>query len=298
MMESYNLSLEDLSETFQPDESIYIAEFINSLDVTDKMKLKYMDIFLENIDDDILSEAEEDHYYEVSDLQWDLRNNVDFQKICISHTETQGTKSCRIERRFYENLYIEVLSEDPMATLYHNFLTDFELNIASEEVKKNKFEKGSVRSGEVDFRDQINEVEDSPFFDNVHQRINRVTGLNSGDAVMEIFKYRLGGAHTPHTDFYNEDYIRKEVKLGNRVAIAMIFLRETIKGGGFAMPRLTVYVAPTPGTLLVWYNVDKMGRNDEDTVHGGCPVYQGTKMIAITEYKALLQQDVCPINEE
>ena len=31
MMESYNLSLEDLSETFQPDESIYIAEFINSL---------------------------------------------------------------------------------------------------------------------------------------------------------------------------------------------------------------------------------------------------------------------------
>ena len=36
----------------------------------------------------------------------------------------------------------------------------------------------------------------------------------------------------------------------------------------------------------------------QDTVHGGCPVYQGTKMIAITEYKALLQQDVCPINEE
>ena len=31
MMESYDLSLEDLSETFQPDESIYIAEFINSL---------------------------------------------------------------------------------------------------------------------------------------------------------------------------------------------------------------------------------------------------------------------------
>ena len=31
MMESYNLALEDLSETFQPDESIYIAEFINSL---------------------------------------------------------------------------------------------------------------------------------------------------------------------------------------------------------------------------------------------------------------------------
>ena len=27
--------------------------------------------------------------------------------------------------------------------------------------------------------------------------------------------------------------------------------------------RLTVYVAPTPGTLLVWYNVDKMGRNYE-----------------------------------
>lgn len=27
--------------------------------------------------------------------------------------------------------------------------------------------------------------------------------------------------------------------------------------------RLNVYVAPTPGTLLVWYNVDKMGRNDE-----------------------------------
>ena len=38
-------------------------------------------MFLENIDeDDMLSEAEEDHYSEVSDLQLDLRNNVDFQK--------------------------------------------------------------------------------------------------------------------------------------------------------------------------------------------------------------------------
>ncbi len=37
-------------------------------------------MFLENIDDETLSEAKEDHYYEVSDLQWDLRNNVDFQK--------------------------------------------------------------------------------------------------------------------------------------------------------------------------------------------------------------------------
>ena len=51
------------------------------LDVADKMKLKYMNMFLENIDeDDMLSEAEEDHYSEVSDLRWDLRNNVDFQK--------------------------------------------------------------------------------------------------------------------------------------------------------------------------------------------------------------------------
>jgi len=95
---------------------------------------------------------------------------------------------------------------------------------------------------------------------------------------------------------------------GGRVAIAMIFLRKTKRGGGFAMPsdgrlymillriqRLGIYIAPTPGALLIWRNDNKDGWNSQESVHGGCPVYQGTKMIAITEFCSLGQRDVCPM---
>ncbi|XP_023323010.1 uncharacterized protein LOC111697301 isoform X2 [Eurytemora carolleeae] len=299
MMEAYNLSLHQLTEPVLQEDCILIAGFIDTIDLPQSMKLKYMNMFLENIEEaDFSSEKLENHFEEVSDSLLDIQNEVDFQRICISHKETQGTKSCRIERGFYENLHIEVLSENPRVMLYHKFLTDFELKLARMEVNKNKFKKGSVMTEgddeNVDFRDHIEEMEDSTFFDNVHLRIDRATGLTSGSLKMEIYKYRLGGSHSPHTDFYDENHIEEHETEGNRIAIAMIFLRATKRGGGFAMPRLNIYVEPIPGSLLVWYNVDNYGRNDEDTVHGGCPVYQGTKMIAITEYNALLQKDVCP----
>ncbi|XP_023323012.1 uncharacterized protein LOC111697301 isoform X4 [Eurytemora carolleeae] len=261
MMEAYNLSLHQLTEPVLQEDCILIAGFIDTIDLPQSMKLKYMNMFLENIEEaDFSSEKLENHFEEVSDSLLDIQNEVDFQRICISHKETQGTKSCRIERGFYENLHIEVLSENPRVMLYHKFLTDFELKLARMEVNKNKFKKGSV--------------------------------MTEGDD--ENVDFRLGGSHSPHTDFYDENHIEEHETEGNRIAIAMIFLRATKRGGGFAMPRLNIYVEPIPGSLLVWYNVDNYGRNDEDTVHGGCPVYQGTKMIAITEYNALLQKDVCP----
>jgi len=305
MMEGYNLTLEHLlhqGHTFDHVESIIISEAVNHLDVPDDIKFKYGKMFLDNVyEDQDLSEEEENEFDRAYDNNMGFFDEVEFKRLCVEHESTIGTKRCVLQYGLYEYIHLEVLSEDPWVALHHNFLTESELENANAEIENFEFDEGTTmeEGGDtetVEFRDQINFDEgDSPFFDNINARIDRACNVVGKDLSMEIYKYRLGGAHMPHMDFYTDEHILKAGEdEGNRVAITMIFLRQTKRGGGFAMPRLGIYIAPTPGAMLIWRNVDNRGWNSQESVHGGCPVYQGVKMIAITEYNALLQNDVCP----
>ena len=49
------------------------------------MKLKYMNMFLENIEEaDLTTEKMENHFEEVSDSLLDIQNEVDFQRLLLS----------------------------------------------------------------------------------------------------------------------------------------------------------------------------------------------------------------------
>ena len=75
------------------------------------------------------------------------------------------------------------------------------------------------------------------------------------------------------------------------MAQAMVFLSDVELGGGFAMPQLGIYVKPKPGIMVVWHNVDRNGENDILSLHGGCPVFSGNKVVAITSYHLLNQKN-------
>jgi len=311
MMESYNLTLKDLPQKLDHAELIMMANIVLDLDAEENIKLKYNTMLLENV-----VPAPDFNQQEKEDLENALEANieafvdVEFKRLCVAYDRTTGTKRCLRRFGLYENLDIEVFSEDPWVALHHNFLTKAELKEANAEIQDFEFGQATIqiqKEGEkdeideedddtVNFRDQIDIYEDeSPFFDNVKARIERAGNFHEDKDVntIEIYKYRLGGAHTPHKDFSTDGNMARDP--GGRVAIAMIFLRKTKRGGGFAMPRLGIYIAPTPGALLIWRNDNKDGWNSQESVHGGCPVYQGTKMIAITEFCSLGQRDVCPM---
>ena len=103
-------------------------------------------------------------------------------------------------------------------------------------------------------------------------------------------KYRPGGAFDPHHDFYEDEQKDDGYDFGNRVAQAMIFLSDVELGGGFAMPELDIYINPRPGRMVVWHNLDQNGENDLRSLHGGCPVFSGNKLAAITSYHHLNQK--------
>ena len=63
------------------------------------------------------------------------------------------------------------------------------------------------------------------------------------------------------------------------------------------MPELDIYIAPQPGTMVVWHNVDTNGENDPLSLHGGCPVFAGNKVAIVTEHHLLAQNAwVCKKN--
>ena len=98
-------------------------------------------------------------------------------------------------------------------------------------------------------------------------------------------------------DFYLEDQ-KEDYHLGNRVGHAMIFLSDVDLGGGFAMPELDIHISPAPGRMVVWHNVDRNGENDPLSLHGGCRVFSGNKVVAIKDFHLLNQKSwMCKKNE-
>lgn len=67
---------------------------------------------------------------------------------------------------------------------------------------------------------------------------------------------------------------------GDRVATFMIYLNNVLAGGNTAFPRMGAFAAPSQGDAAFWYNLLPSGQSDEATLHGGCPVLQGSKWVA------------------
>ncbi len=60
-----------------------------------------------------------------------------------------------------------------------------------------------------------------------------------------------------------------------------MYLTDVAEGGNTAFPRLRAAVHPKKGDAAFWYNLLPGGKGDELTLHGGCPVLQGTAYIAL-----------------
>lgn len=88
----------------------------------------------------------------------------------------------------------------------------------------------------------------------------------------------IGGFYETHYDHSkSRDHTLKD---GDRVGTFMIYLNEVRAGGLTAFPKLGVAVQPSAGDAAFWYNLLPSGESDDNTLHGGCPVLQGSKWVA------------------
>lgn len=99
----------------------------------------------------------------------------------------------------------------------------------------------------------------------------------------QLQKYDRTQEYRPHFDWLNPDSAGHRSHLqrgGQRLATFILYLSEVEQGGGTAFPGIGLEVFPKKGNALFFLNTDANHQPDQQTLHAGCPVVAGTKIIA------------------
>jgi prolyl 4-hydroxylase len=95
-------------------------------------------------------------------------------------------------------------------------------------------------------------------------------------------RYAPGQYFRTHHDFFHTDqayFAKEQVCGGQRSWTAMIFLNAPEAGGETSFIYAGLKVAPRPGLLLMWDNMDANGAPNLFAAHEGCAVEAGVKYI-------------------
>ncbi|KNA21793.1 hypothetical protein SOVF_040140 [Spinacia oleracea] len=211
--------------------------------------------------------------------------------------------------------WVELLSWEPRAFVYHNFLSkeecEYLIKLAAPRMEKSqvvdeetgKSKDSRVRTSSGTFlargRDKIIRT--------IEQRIADFTFIpvDHGEG-LQILHYEVGQKYEPHFDYFLEDY--STVNGGQRIATVLMYLSDVEEGGETVFPSAKgnisavpywnelskcgkegLSVKPNRGDALLFWSMKPDASLDPLSLHGGCPVIKGdkwsaTKWIRVSEY--------------
>ncbi len=121
------------------------------------------------------------------------------------------------------------------------------------------------------------------------ERIAAVTGIGLPNAEpLQGQRYRRGEEYRHHRDHFLLDrphWQTERHRGGQRSWTAMVYLNTPEAGGATAFPALDLTIAPEPGMLVVWDNMDRKGRPNRATLHAALPVEAGVKYVVTQWYR-------------
>ncbi|XP_017058719.1 prolyl 4-hydroxylase subunit alpha-2 isoform X2 [Drosophila ficusphila] len=188
---------------------------------------------------------------------------------------------------------MEELSLSPYIVLYHNVLSDGEIEklqrMSEPFLERSKIfthDGGSTQVSPTRTADGVwlphmnTELEDRLILSRIALRIRDITGLKLGrGGLMQFVKYGFGGHIKPHHDYFDFKLPNLE-PTGDRIATFLFYLNNVLHGGATAFTELNIAVQPQKGSALFWYNMDGQSFDFDDlTFHGACPLISGTKMV-------------------
>ena len=192
----------------------------------------------------------------------------------------------------------EELNLQPFVAIFRDFISDNEVENYIEETEgKMKRSQHSAKSGDgsdkqvstnkrtskqiwlTEFPDGLYQSSSESAF-KVSVRIRQATMTNCfsafGSEHYQVANYGIGGQYSRHYDAVGEGYLEPGFENeGTRVQTFMAYLSNVEAGGATAFPLLGLAVWPKKGDAITWYNIDRNGRQDKLTMHGGCPVIKG-----------------------
>ncbi|XVE82427.1 hypothetical protein DITRI_Ditri16bG0003900 [Diplodiscus trichospermus] len=212
--------------------------------------------------------------------------------------------------------WVEVISWEPRAFIYHNFLSkeecEYLIELAKPHMEKStvvdsktgKSKDSRVRTSSGTFlrrgRDKI--------IRNIEKRISDFTFIpvEHGEG-LQILHYEVGQKYEPHYDYFLDEFNTKNG--GQRIATVLMYLSDVEEGGETVFPAAKgnisavpwwnelsecgkggLSVKPKMGDALLFWSMKPDATLDPSSLHGGCPVISGnkwssTKWIRVNEYK-------------
>ncbi|KAL3641029.1 putative prolyl 4-hydroxylase 3 [Castilleja foliolosa] len=204
-----------------------------------------------------------------------------------------------------EDKWTEIVSWEPRAFVYHNFLSKEEcehlINLAKPHMTKSTViddETGDNVDSEVRTSTGmfLRRGQDK-VITAIEKRIADYTFIpveNGED--LQVLHYDVGQKYEPHHDFFDDESNLKNV--GQRVATVLIYLSDVEEGGETVFPdakkgnissgrRLNtkmsecaergVSVKPKMGDALLFWSLRPDTSEDISSLHGSCPVIKGNK---------------------
>ncbi|KAG1359553.1 Prolyl 4-hydroxylase 5 [Cocos nucifera] len=212
--------------------------------------------------------------------------------------------------------WTEVISWEPRAFIFHNFLSKEEcedlINLAKPHMEKStvvdsatgKSKDSRVRTSSGTFlqrgRDKIIRDIEKRIADYTFMPVEHGEGL-------QVLHYEVGQKYEPHFDYFLDDFNTKNG--GQRMATLLMYLSDVEEGGETVFPSAKVNssslpwfnelsecgkeglsVRPKMGDALLFWSMKPDATLDPLSLHGGCPVIKGnkwsaTKWIRVHEYK-------------
>ncbi|KAF3507822.1 hypothetical protein F2Q69_00008989 [Brassica cretica] len=193
--------------------------------------------------------------------------------------------------------WVEVISWEPRAFLYHNFL------VVDVQTGGSKDSRVRTSSGTFLKRGQDEIVEE------IENRISDFTFIpvENGEG-LQVLHYEVGQKYEPHHDYFSDAYNVK--RGGNRIATVLMYLSDVEEGGETVFPaakgnisdvpwwnelsqcgREGLSVLPKKRDALLFWSARPDATLDPSSLHGGCPVIKGnkwssTKWFHFNEYTA------------
>lgn len=158
------------------------------------------------------------------------------------------------------------------------------------------YSKGLKRSGVVDGDSGSSQQHDArtsssvfftraetPLINSLEERLAALTHwpIENGEG-LQLLQYEPGQEYRAHFDWFNPKNPGSASHLkrgGQRVGTLVVYLQTPDAGGGTRFPKSGIEVMPNRGGAVFFTDLTVSGQPDENTLHAGTPVQQGTKIV-------------------
>lgn len=230
----------------------------------------------------------------------------------IVHTTVHRVEVSR-ER---DDQWVEVISWEPRAFVYHNFLSkdecEYLIDLAKPHMQKStvvdektgKSKDSRVRTSSGTFlprgRDKIIRAIEKRIADFTFIPVEHGEGL-------QVLHYEVGQKYEPHFDYFLDEF--NTVNGGQRIATVLMYLSDVEEGGETVFPSAKgnfstvqywnelsecgkggLSARPKMGDALLFWSMKPDATLDPSSLHAGCPVIRGdkwsaTKWMRVDEYQ-------------